>query len=110
MAASYISLFFTEMQLGGYYLFRVRAYDDSYLHKVVIKCGDYSQTFDRLKGNDADITFNPPLEWANAMPNTTSLNGTITLTTYESNYSTKVGANDVETVKFKIGTSDLLPE
>ena len=97
------------MQLDIPYIFRVRAYDESYLHKVVIKCGDYSQTFDRLKGDDADISFTPPLEWANAMPNTTSINGTLTVTTYESDYSTVVGADNVRTTKFKIGTSDLLP-
>lgn len=109
MAASYISLYFGEMQLDAKYTFRVRAYNDSYLHKVVIKCGDYSKTYDKLKGDDADISFTPPLEWANAMPNTTSINGTMTLTTYESDYSTKVGVENVRAVKFVIGTSALKP-
>lgn len=97
------------MRLDVPYIFRVRADNDTYRHKVVIKCGEYSQTFDILEGNDADVPFTPPLEWANAMPNANSLNGTITLTTYESDYATKVGADNVRTVKFIIAESDLKP-
>lgn len=102
--ASFISLFNTNMTLGQEYRFKITSYDSSYLHKLVIKCGSYSMTFNRVKGG-VETTFTVPLTWGNAMPNSTSLNGTLTLTTYQSNYSTKVGSNDVETTKFNIPSS-----
>lgn len=99
--ASYLSSYFVNMTLGLDYHFKIYSYDSSHLHKVVLKCGSYSKTWDRVKGG-VQTTFTVPKEWANAMPNATSLNGTWTLTTYQSNYSTKVGSNDVETTKFNV--------
>ena len=106
--ASYLTNYYPNMYLGNEYYFEIYSYDSSHLHKVVIKCGSYSKTFEKVKGG-VETKFTVPLEWAKAMPNATSLSGTITCTTYQSNYSTIVGSNDVETVKFYIGASALKP-
>ena len=102
--ASYLSSYFVKMTVGYEYDFDIYSYNSSYLHKVVLKCGSYSKTWDRVKGG-TEIKYTVPEEWAKAFPNSTSLAGTLTLTTYESNYSTKVGSNDVETVTFFIPAS-----
>lgn len=101
---SYINNFFSNMEIGKEYHFKIYAYDNSYLHKVVIKCGSYSLNFEKVKGG-VETKFTVPETWANAMPNANSLSGTITTTTYRSNYSTVVGSNDVKSVKFNIPSS-----
>lgn len=105
--ASFISLYNTNMTIGQKYRFEIYSYDSSHLHKLVIKCGSKSMTFDKVKGG-VETYFTIPLDWANAIPNATSLNGSLTLTTYQSNYSTKVGSNDIETTKFTI-PSTMIP-
>lgn len=97
--ASFITSFYSSSTIGQSYNFKIYSYDSSYLHKVIIKLGSYSMTFDRVKGG-VTTSYTIPLTWCNAIPNGTTMNGTITLTTYQSNYSTKVGSNNVRTIKF----------
>ncbi len=102
--ASFISLYNTSQTTGSEYRFKIYSYESSHLHKVVLKCGSYTKTWDRVEGG-VETTYTVPLEWAKAMPNATSMTGTLTLTTYQSNYSTKIGSNDVKDVKFNIPSS-----
>lgn len=102
--ASYLCNYFTKMTIGSEYYFKIYSYDSSFLHKVTIKCGNYSKIFDRVKAG-VETTFTIPMSWCSAIPNATTLNGTITCQTYKSNYSTKVGSVDVETATFNVPAS-----
>ncbi len=107
--ASYLSLYNTKQTIGSDYRFQIYSYNSSYLHKVVLKCGSYSKTWDRVKGG-VETNYTVPLNFANAMPNATSMTGTLTVTTYQSNYATRVGSNDVENVTFSINYNTMTPD
>lgn len=103
MGASY----FGRYTAGGYidetnnFNFYISADDLSYLHKVVVKLGAYSKTIDRVKARvTTDCVI--PMSWLNAIPNATQMNGTISLTTYQSNYSTQVGSTLIKPITFKV--------
>lgn len=98
---SYLSRYFNTMTIGNEYYFMIYSYDSSRLHKVTLELGSYKLVYDRVKG-DVKTYFTIPLEWANAIPNATSMNGTLICETYESDYSTKIGSTDTEIVTFKI--------
>lgn len=107
--ASRFSICPSNVTFGNSDRVKVYAYDSSFLHKIVIKCGSYSKTLNRIKG-DVETEFDVPMEWANAAPNSTSISGTLTLTTYQSDYSTVVGSNDVQTVTFNLAATAARPQ
>lgn len=106
--ASYISLWNNNMTLGKQYRFKIYSYDSTHLHKMVIQCGDYSLVFDRVKGG-VETTFTIPESWGGAMLTKTSASATLTLTTYQSNYSTQVGANSVKPTTISVPSYSLSP-
>lgn len=98
--ASYFNSHFYKQTIGSEYDFKLYSYDSSYLHKVTLKLGSYTLVWNRVKGG-VETVYTIPLTWANAIPNATSMNGTLTCETFQSNYSTKIGTR-TETVTFAI--------
>lgn len=64
----------------------------SFTHTVTAKFGSYSQTI-ATKTTATSLTFTPPLEWANAIPNAKS--GTCTYTIVTFNGSSQIGSKTV---------------
>ena len=108
--ASYFSSFFLKQKFGQTYDFKIGTHNSSHLHKVVIKCGSYSLTFNKVKAG-VETEYAIPMEWANELPNSTStsVSGTMTLTTYQSNYSTVVGSSVVKTITFILDATSGMP-
>lgn len=107
--ASYFSMYTSSGPITGDsdFNFMISSESSSYLHKVVFKLGTYTKTINKVKGG-VDTSFIPPLTWLNAIPNATSKAGTVSLTTYKSDYTTQVGATQTKTINFLV-PSDIKP-
>lgn len=60
----------------------ITRYNTSYLHKVVIRLGSRSQTFNNVSTSQ---TFTIPTAWCDQIPSTTSATASVVVTTYSGN-------------------------